>query len=49
MKLDRRNDPVTITDFRHLGSRETSTRSTVTIWMMAAVIILAIIVKAVVR
>ena len=49
MKINRRNEPVTITDFRHLGSRESRARSTMTVWLMLVVIGAAIIVKAVVR
>lgn len=41
MKLDRRNDPVTITDFRGIGSRETRDRQTATMWLMAVVMIVA--------
>jgi hypothetical protein len=49
MKLDRRNDPVTITDFRGIGSREVQTRQTVTAWLMAVVIIVAFIVGVVAK
>ena len=49
MKLNRRNDPVTITDFRGIGSRDVQTRQTVTAWLMAVVIILAFAVWAVAK
>lgn len=49
MKLNRRNDPVTITDFRGIGSRDVQTRQTVTAWLMAVVIIVAFAVWAVVK
>lgn len=49
MKLNRRNDPVTITDFRRIGSRDVQTRQTMTAWLMAVVIIVAFAVGVVVK
>lgn len=47
MKLDRRNDPVTITDFRNPRSRDSGQRVTVLAWLMFFVIITALAVGAV--
>lgn len=49
MKLDRRNEPVTITDFRRIGLRESRERAMAMAWLMVLAIIGAIIVGAVAR
>lgn len=47
MKLDRRNEPVTITDFRQMGSHESRERATAMAWLMVLAIIAAIVIGAV--
>jgi hypothetical protein len=49
MKLDRRNDPVTITDFRRTRQHDSGERATLTVWLMFFVIITALVVGAVVE